>query len=79
MKKIEVFGSGCKKCQQTAERMVEVASQLGVAIELKKVTDPETIMKAGVMRTPAIAIEGQICHSGSVPDIETAKAMLIQG
>ena len=43
-------------------------------IELEKVTDAETIMGYGVMRTPAVVLDEQVVHSGSIPhrtDIES--------
>lgn len=76
MKKIEVLGTGCKKCVTTAEQIASVASKLGIEVEVEKVTDPAAIMGYKVMSTPAVAIDGKLVHSGSVPDSGKIETML---
>lgn len=67
MKTIKVLGSGCSKCIQTAEKIKEAADGMGIAVDVSKETDAETIMNYGVMRTPAIVVDEKLVHSGSVP------------
>lgn len=67
MLKIRVLGSGCAKCEKTALLIEEVAEQLGVAIRLEKQSDPELLLRFGVMRTPAVVINDELVHSGSIP------------
>ncbi|SHE93093.1 small redox-active disulfide protein 2 [Modicisalibacter ilicicola DSM 19980] len=76
MKKIEVLGTGCKKCTTTAEQIQAVASELGLEVEVEKVTDPATIMNYQVMSTPAVAIDGKLMHSGGVPNRAKIEAMI---
>ncbi len=76
MKQVQVYGSGCKNCSITADLFTQAAASLGVEIQLEKVTNLELIMKAGVMSTPAVAIDGQLCHSGSVPDYDKVMTLL---
>lgn len=76
MKKIEVLGTGCKKCVTTAEQMQSVADELGIEVEVEKVTDPAAIMGYQVMSTPGVAIDGKLAHSGSVPDRAEIESML---
>ncbi|WP_211827576.1 thioredoxin family protein [Kistimonas asteriae] len=76
MKEINVYGSGCRNCVITAERVEQVAQQLNQAIRLTKVSDLEAIMKAGVVSTPAVAIDGQLVHTGSVPTLEKLEELL---
>lgn len=74
--KIEVLGTGCKKCVNTAERIEETARAQGVDATVFKVTDPAVMMQYGVMSTPAVAIDGRLVHSGSVPDEGTIEGWL---
>lgn len=67
MKKIKVLGSGCKSCKTTAEMIREVADALKVTIDLEKVEDLAQIMAYGVMSTPAVVIDEQVVHKGSIP------------
>jgi predicted thioredoxin/glutaredoxin len=68
MKEIEVLGSGCAKCVKTAELIQMVADDCGIQVQVVKESRPEVIMKYGVMSTPAVVIDKQLIHSGSVPD-----------
>lgn len=70
MKKIQVLGSGCAKCSQTAERIKAAAQKQRVEVEVEKVTDPKVMMSFGVLSTPAVVVEGVLVHSGSVPRLE---------
>lgn len=67
MKHFEVLGTGCKKCINTAETIEHVARELGQAVEVVKITDPAKIMEYQVMSTPAVALDGKVVHSGSIP------------
>ncbi|MFO7993908.1 MAG: thioredoxin family protein [Marinobacter sp.] len=71
MKHFEVLGTGCKKCINTAETIERVARELGQPVEVVKITDPAKIMEYQVMSTPAVALDGKVVHSGSIPDRDT--------
>ncbi|MFT5707733.1 MAG: small redox-active disulfide protein 2 [Oceanospirillaceae bacterium] len=68
MKEIKVLGSGCAKCVKTAELIQLIANDYGVSVNVIKETSPETIMNYGVMSTPAVVVDNQLMHSGSIPD-----------
>ena len=67
MKSILVLGTGCAKCVKTAELIEQTAKARGCEVDVRKETDPETIMGYGVMSTPAVVVDGQLVHSGSMP------------
>ena len=67
MKVVKVLGSGCKNCQVTAALIEKVTGEKGVSIELVKVEDIRDIMAYKVMKTPAVVIDEQVVHKGSVP------------
>jgi small redox-active disulfide protein 2 len=68
MKIIKILGSGCAKCTKTALLINQVASDMGADVEVLKETSPEAIMNYGVMSTPAVLVDEQLAHSGSIPD-----------
>ena len=76
MKKIQILGTGCPKCQKLAENAKAAAQALGLEHELVKVTDITEIMKFGVMMTPALAVDGVVKVVGKVPTAEELKLML---
>jgi small redox-active disulfide protein 2 len=73
MKKIQILGTGCAKCQKLAENTRVAADNLGLDYELVKITELNEIMGFGVMTTPALAVDGKVLVTGKVPspiDIE---------
>ncbi|SEG87601.1 thioredoxin family protein [Marinobacterium lutimaris] len=76
MKTIKVLGSGCSKCIKTAEIIGKVAAELGAEVDVIKETDPEAIMNYGVMSTPAVVIDDEVVHSGSIPSQDAIRGWL---
>lgn len=74
--KITVFGSGCARCAETAALIAEMAAASGKDIVVEKVSDFKAIMAAGVMSTPAVAIDGVVVSTGKVPGREEIAAWL---
>ena len=76
MKKIQILGTGCARCQKLTENAAAAAQELGVAYELEKVTDLQQIMGFGVMRTPALVVDGVVKVVGKVPSPQEIKLLL---
>lgn len=68
MKKVEVFGTGCKKCVTTEEMIKNKANEIGVDIDLVHIYDPIEIATRGIMTTPAVVVDGKLVHKGGLPD-----------
>jgi small redox-active disulfide protein 2 len=66
--KIEILGTGCSKCKKTKEVVEKALKSTGVNAEVVKVEDIETILKYGVMITPAVVVDGDVKIVGKVPD-----------
>jgi small redox-active disulfide protein 2 len=76
MKKIQVFGPGCPNCRKLAESTEEVAREIDLEYELEKVTDIVRITQAGVMATPALAVDGKVLVTGRVPGRDEIRKLL---
>lgn len=76
MKKIEILGTGCSKCEKLAEMAEQAAKELGIEYELVKVKQLKDIMNYGVMITPALVVNGEVKVSGKIPDISQIKEFL---
>lgn len=74
--KIEVLGTGCAKCTTLYENTKKALAVCGKSAEVVKVQDIPTIMKYGVMSTPALVIDGQVKFSGKVASVEEIRGML---
>ena len=76
MKKLQIIGTGCPKCNDLASKTEEAAKELGIEYELVKVSDINDIMSFGVMMTPALAVDGEVKITGKVPGIDEIKEMI---
>ncbi|MCL1094054.1 thioredoxin family protein [Shewanella kaireitica] len=76
--KIEILGSGCKKCTNLAADVALVAKRLSISFELEKVTSMEQILDYGVMSTPAIVVDGVVMTAGNVPSQTEIEQLLNQ-
>jgi small redox-active disulfide protein 2 len=76
MKKLQVLGPGCPKCEDLAKRTEEAAKSLGVDYELEKVKDLNQMMALGVFITPALVVDGEVKVVGKVPSVDELKSMI---
>lgn len=74
MKKIEILGTGCPKCQKTTELIEKEIEEAGVEAEIVKVEDLDEIVARGVMMTPAVMIDGETKTEGKVPSSSEIKS-----
>ncbi len=75
--KFTIYGSGCAKCKQLAENTELAANNKGIVYELVKVTDTNDIIDAGIMRTPALAIDDEIVIEGKVASADEVASLLV--
>lgn len=71
--KITVYGPGCAKCKQTEDLVRRVVAEIGVETEIAKVSDIKDMITAGIMSTPAVAVDGVVKVSGRVPKADEVK------
>ena len=64
---ITVYGPGCARCYETERVVRNVLAELQSDADLQKVSDYQAMAAAGVLATPAVAIDGVIKLSGRVP------------
>jgi small redox-active disulfide protein 2 len=76
MKKLQILGTGCPKCNDLAAKTEEAAKELGIEYELVKVSDINDIMSFGVMMTPALAVDGEVKVTGKVPNAGEIKELI---
>lgn len=68
--RITVYGPGCAKCKKTEEVARQAVEQVGVKAEVIKVNDIGEMAKAGVLMTPALAVNGEVVVTGKVPTVQ---------
>ena len=67
---IKIFGPGCARCRETESIVSDALKEAGADAVVEKVRELREIMSAGVMSTPALAIDGKVLCTGRVPSKE---------
>lgn len=76
MTRITVYGPGCMKCQKTEANVRQVLAETGIEANVEHVTDMQAIVAAGVMATPAVAVDGVVKLKGRVPTAEELRQLI---
>ena len=64
--KIEVLGTGCKKCTELEAVVKQAIAKSGKFVQLEKVDDIMKIMEYQVVSTPGLVIDGKVVSTGKV-------------
>ncbi len=73
---IKVLGTGCPKCNSLEKLTRKAVKESGVDAEIEKVEDIMKIMEYGIMKTPALVINGEVKISGRLPSEKELKEFL---
>jgi len=76
--KIEILGSGCKKCEELYENTKDALAELQKDIVLEKVNDVNYIAKMGVFMTPALVINGNVISVGKALSKDEIKTKILE-
>lgn len=73
---IKVLGAGCKSCHEQFEHAKAAVRAMGLNMEVEYITDMEQVMGYGVMRMPAIVIDGKAVSMGKVLKADEVEKLL---
>ena len=76
MSKIQILGTGCSRCRDLTANAQKAVQELGVDVQIEKVTDIQEIIKFQILMTPGLVINGQVKAAGRIPSVEEIKQML---
>ena len=74
--KIEIYGTGCPKCKTLFANAQKALTDLNITADLSKVEDINQITNAGIMFTPALAINGEVKSTGKLLSPDEIKQLL---
>ena len=63
---VKVLGAGCSACHKFYENAKTAVKSLGLAVEVEYITDMAKVMEYGVMRMPALVVNGKVVSMGKV-------------
>lgn len=78
MLKILVLGSGCPNCHTVESRAKQAVAEMGADARVELVTDMATLMRYGIMQTPAVVIEDRVVSAGRVPAVSQIKTLVAE-
>ncbi len=73
VKTITVYGPGCMKCQKTEEIVKQAVEVAGIQAQVVKVSDVQQMVAAGIMSTPAVAVDGVVKLAGRIPKADEVR------
>jgi small redox-active disulfide protein 2 len=74
--RIEVLGPGCARCHETYRVVRGVVDQAQLQCLVEENGSVDRLVELGVLRTPAVALDGRVVLSGRVPGPEEVRRLL---
>jgi small redox-active disulfide protein 2 len=74
--KIEILGTGCKKCNDLEAVVKQAIAQIGGFHSVEKVEDVMKIMEYNVMSTPALVIDAEVKSSGKLLSVDEVMELM---
>ncbi|HIK33028.1 MAG TPA: thioredoxin family protein [Oscillatoriales cyanobacterium M59_W2019_021] len=74
--KVEILGTGCKKCQQLEANAKEAIAHRNLEADIAHITDTMAIIQRGVMKTPALIVDGKVLSQGKVLEAKDIEPLL---
>jgi small redox-active disulfide protein 2 len=74
---IKILGSGCANCKKLFANTQEAVQELNLDVKIEEVKDLDEIINYGVMKTPALVVNGKVKASGRVLGKEEIKKFLV--
>lgn len=75
---IKILGTGCANCKNLEKATYDAVAELNLPANISKVEDIQQIMSYGIMRTPALVVDGKVLMYGRVPSVSEIKEMLLK-
>jgi small redox-active disulfide protein 2 len=75
---IKILGPGCPNCHRLEQLVMELLSDMGLAVQMELITDVNAIAAHGVFSTPALIINNEVKVMGKVPTREALQQWLAE-
>lgn len=74
-----IYGPGCARCEELELRTRQAVNSLSGRYDVRHERDAAAIAAAGVLATPALALDGKLLLSGKVPNLRELQQLLADG
>ena len=78
---IEVVGTGCPTCRQLYALTLRAAERIGSDAKVEYVSEQagmKRLMELGLMRSPALVVNGAVALVGYEPSIDKIKDLIVK-
>lgn len=78
---IEVVGTGCPTCRQLYALTLRAAERIGDEARVDYVSEQagmKRLMELGLMRSPALVVNGKVALVGYEPSIDAIQNLIVQ-
>lgn len=76
IKVIEILGPGCVRCRETQRVVRHIVDEAKLECRVEKIESIDRMVELGLLRTPAIAVDGRVVHQGSIPKSDEVRRLL---
>ena len=76
--KITIVGSGCKTCLALEDHAMQAARNLTIDVTFDKFTNRLQFADIGVLRTPALMVDGEVLSQGRLLSVEEIESLLVK-
>lgn len=73
---IRILGPGCPRCHEVEKRTINALAELGIAADVRKISDIQEIIEFNILGTPGLVINGKVVCSGRIPRAEEIKSWI---
>jgi small redox-active disulfide protein 2 len=74
---IELFSTNCVKCRRLEFNLQQAIGELGIEVDLRKVSDIAEMERRGIRSVPALVIDGDIKMVGVVARVCDLKELIM--
>jgi small redox-active disulfide protein 2 len=74
--RVEVVGPGCYQCDSLEQSVIRLLNELQIPASFEHISDLQEIARYGIMRVPALLINGKVVCMGTVPSAQKIKEWL---
>jgi small redox-active disulfide protein 2 len=75
---LKILGAGCPACDQLAQTVMAVVTELGLPAEVEYVSNPKEILALGVLGVPALLINNVVKIAGRLPTKQMLRNWLLE-